>query len=88
MEPAPCDYSALSDRGDTPPCWGVVTLVEEVEMSGGDRVAVRACGGHRGITHHGHYLEEGAPVSPEEVGVPEELTALWDDVPASFFTDL
>jgi len=68
MESVSCDYSVLSDRGDTPPCWGDVTLVEDIEMSNGDRVSVFACGGHRGISQHGHYLEEGAPVSPEEGG--------------------
>lgn len=83
-----CDYSSLSDHGDTPPCWGAVTLIEEIEMSGGDRVVVYACGGHRGIPEHGGYLEEGAPVPPEEGEVPEEVAALWDAVPNSFFTDL
>lgn len=86
MESAPCDYSALSDRGDTPPCWGDVTLVEDIEMSNGDRVSVLACGGHRGISQHGHYLEEGVPTPPGEE-VPEELLTLWDDVPTIFFAD-
>ena len=76
-----CDYCVLADRGDTPPCWGSVTLIEEIEMSNGDRVAISACSGHRGIAQHGCYLEEGAPVPPETGGDPEEPVSLWTDVP-------
>ena len=77
-----CDYCVLADRGDTPPCWGTITLIEEIEMPNGDRVSISACSGHRGIAQHGCYLEEGAPVPPETVGVPEELVSLWESVPS------
>lgn len=78
----PCDYSELADHGTTPPCWGAVTVVSIFEMSNGDRVEVKACCGHQGIAEHGFYLEEGAPVSPESVGVSEKLVSLWEGVPS------
>ena len=74
-----CDYSALAENGDTPTCWGDVTLVEVIEMSNGDRVPVYACGGHRGTSEQGYYLEPEAEPVTRPVEIPEELTALWDD---------
>lgn len=84
MNHDPCDYSNLSDREDTPPCWGDVTLIEEIEMSNGDRVAIHACGGHRGVALHGHYIEKGAPLPPVELDIPDELSSLWESDPVGY----
>jgi hypothetical protein len=76
----PCDYSHLAEHGDTPPCWGEVSLVESIEMSSGDPVVIQACQGHKGISTHGFYLEEGAPPPVEDPTDPEvrALSDLWD----------
>lgn len=65
-----CDYSEVDD---TSPCSGVVTLIEDTDAASGDRVALQACEGHRGMVNSHDPVE--APVTP------------WEDVPDSFFDD-
>lgn len=73
-----CDYASLAGIGDTPPCWGPVTLVEVTDAPCGDRVVVPACSGHRGIVKLGFYLSEGTTVDSDDtdpnlvVGLPFE----------------
>jgi hypothetical protein len=51
----------------------VVTLIEDTDPASGDRVALQACEGHRGMVNSHDPVE--APVTP------------WEDVPDSFFDD-
>jgi hypothetical protein len=80
-----CDYSYLAENGDTPPCWGAVSLVETIEMSNGDRVPLFACSGHGGIATHGYYLDPGMVDAPPPIidADPEvqALSGLWAQDP-------
>jgi hypothetical protein len=74
-----CDYSHLAENGDTPPCWGEVSLVATTDAATGDPGCALTCQGHLGTVERGEYQAQGEPVqdAPVEPEVPT-LSGLWD----------